>query len=153
MSAPAIAQLRFINTIPIDAQERPASSGTGPCPELAGCKVRVLGSPAIYVIDGEGYRRYVPFPLTLINLFKDRAALEDVLVSEAIAEIPEAPALDEGALLVRGMCSETIYLLDKGRRRLVSGPQVISRYDFDLASVVAVPQIVLEAIPVGEPWT
>src|SRR5579863_383149 len=85
-----------------------------PRPELAGHKVRMRGATPVYLIDPEGYRRLVPFPLTFMNLFEDRELLQ-VLVTSAVARIAEGPALDNGALLLRGRSCDRIYLLDQGR--------------------------------------
>jgi hypothetical protein len=157
MSSPAIAQLKFINQIAIESQGIPGPAGglhiAGvPRPELAGLKVRITGEAPIYVIDRKGFRRAIPFPLTFINLFQDVAVYQGVLVSEAVAQIAEGPALDDGALLVRGACSEDIYLLDRGKKRLISSPEIMDKYDFNEYSIIAVPQILIDAVPTGEVW-
>src|SRR5436305_15164289 len=111
MSSPAVAQLRFINQVPVDAA-RPMASTFNKWvpgvlrPDLAGCKVRVTGKTPIYVIDSRGYRRLVPFPLTFMNLFKDHAVFQDVLVSDWISDIAEGPRLYDATILVRRMYSE-----------------------------------------------
>jgi hypothetical protein len=152
----AIAQLQCINEIPVDAAgvESPflLPEPVTPRPELAGCKVRVRGRTPIYVIDRKGYRRLVPFPLTFMNLFHDSAVFQGLLVSEAVSQIAEGPALDEGAILVRGMHSEDIYLIDRGKKRLVTSRRAMDKYDFNEAGVVAVPQVLIDAIPAGEVW-
>lgn len=122
-----------------------------PHPELAGCKVRIPGTTPIYVIDPEGYRRLVPFPLTFINLFEDMALL-NTQVSTGVIEIAEGPALDEGALLLRGRSCECIYLLDQGKKRLITSQRVMRKYQFSEEAVVVVPKIVIDALPEGEIW-
>src|SRR5436305_6451340 len=157
MSSPAVAQLRFINQVPVDAA-RPMASTFNKWvpgvlrPDLAGCKVRITGKTPIYVIDSNGYRRLVPFPLTFMNLFQDHAVFQGVLVAEGVADMAEGPALDDGAILVRGMCSEDIYLMDKGKKRPISSASIMDKYGFDEASVVVVPQILVDSIPMGEVW-
>jgi hypothetical protein len=148
----AVDQLTFLNGIPVECNPFAADATIIVRPTLAGRKVRVRGKTDIYVIDCDGFRRLVPFPLTFLNLFKDRAAIHDVLVADSIATIAEGPALDDGAILVRGAGSEGIFLLDKRRKHLIGGPQVMARYDFDEQNVVVVPQIVLDSIPAGEDW-
>ncbi len=152
LSSMAISQLRLINEIPMEFVDRAPTTDSVAQPKLAGRKVRVRGMSAIYVIDGQGYRRLVPFPLTFMNLFADRAAFHDILVSDDIADIAEGPALDDGAILVRGTHSEGVYLLDKRRKHLIAGRDVMARYDFEDKNVVVVPQIVLDSIPAGEDW-
>ena len=156
MSSSAIAQLQSINEIPVDAAgvESPflLPEPAIPRPELAGCKVRITGRTPIYVIDRKGYRRLVPFPLTFMNLFHDYAVFQGLVVSETVTQIAEGPALENGTILVRGLHSEDIYLIDRGKKRLVSGRRTMDKYDFNEASVVAVPQVLVDAIPTGEVW-
>lgn len=87
-----------------------------------------------------------------MNLFHDYAVFQGTLVSDAVTQIAEGPALDDGAVLVRGVHSEDIYLIDSGKKRLVSSPRVMDKYDFNEASVVVVPQVLVDAIPNGEAW-
>ena len=122
-----------------------------PRPELAGRKVRITGTTPIYLIDPEGYRRLVPFPLTFMNLFEDRAVLQ-VLVASTVTEIAEGPALDNGAILLRGSSCERIYLLDQGKKRLITSEQVMNKYGFSERAVVVVPKILIDAVPEGETW-
>src|SRR5256714_12884367 len=146
MSSPAIAQLQFINQIPVDAAKPTVSAFTNWSPgvlrpDLAGCKARVTGKTAIYVIDRRGYRRLIPFPLTFMNLFKDHEVFQGVLVADGISDIAEGPALDDGAILIRGIRSEDIYLMDKGRKRLISTASTMDKYGFGEASMNVVHQI------------
>jgi hypothetical protein len=153
MSLSVIAPLEFLNRLPLEPSCAASSPATGiPRPELAGAKVRVPGKTSIFVIDSLGYRRLIPFPHTFMNLFKDSAIIRDVLVASSVDEITEGPALDDGALLVRGRCSERIYLVDHGRKRLISSQAVMDKYDFDEASILVVPQILIDAVPEGQPW-
>src|SRR5947209_17703808 len=155
MSSPAVAQLRFINEIPVDPARRMAAAFINwrpgvLRPDLAGCKVRVTGKTPIYVIDSKGYRRMVPFPLTFMNLFQDHAVFQGVLVAEGVADMAEGLDLDDGAILVRGMFSEDIYLMDKGRKRPITSASIMDKYGFDEASVVGVRQILVDSAPMGE---
>jgi hypothetical protein len=123
-----------------------------PCPELAGLKTRITGTTPIYVIDRSGYRRLVPFPLTFINLFSDSILFKSVMVSEDVADIPEGPPLDDRAILVRGVSSELIYLIDRGTKKLISSSRIMDKYGFDERCVVSVPQVVIDSIRAGEVW-
>lgn len=122
------------------------------CPELAGLLVRKREITPIYIIDPNGYRRLVPFPSTFVNLFKDSALDENVLDAEMVTEIAEGPPLDEGAILVRGISAESIYLLDQGRKRQITTCEVMNKYGFNEKYVVVIPQILLDAVPTGEIW-
>ena len=155
MPVPITAQLEFIHSIPPDLAgmlESPCHSLGTPRPELAGCKVRVKGTTPIYVIDRCGYRRLVPFPFTFMNLFKDASVFEGLLVSSTVSDIAEGRALDENSILVRGISSETIYLLDSGTKRPISSRRIMDKYDFDERAVVVVPQVLIDAVPQGELW-
>jgi hypothetical protein len=153
MSLSVTAPLEYLNRLPLEAPRELQSSAAGIArPELAGSKVRIAGRTPIYVIDRLGYRRLIPFPLTFMNLFKDIAVFQGVLVASTVADIAEGPSLDEGALLVRGRCSEQIYLLDKGQKRLITGQAIMDKYDFDEESVAVLPQVVIDAVPEGSIW-
>jgi hypothetical protein len=123
-----------------------------PHPELAGCKARIPGTTPIYVIDRHGYRRQVPFPLTFLNLFGDTIPSSRMMVADDVADIAIGPSLDERAILVRGASSESIYLMDRGTKRLIGSPKVMDKYGFDERCVVSVPQVLIDSIPEGEIW-
>lgn len=129
----------------------PGSIFATPRPDLAGRIVRVRGEAPIYLIDSEGYRRMVPFPVTFMNLFEDEA-LRQEQVSGAFADVAEGPPLDEGAVLLRGRSCEYIYLLDHGQKRRLSGLQTMEKYRFSEEAVLVVPKILIDAIPEGEIW-
>ncbi len=143
------------NLMPMVALEPPpvpvALIIPAPCPNLAGLKVRMRGTEAIYLIDPEGYRRLIPFPMTFLNLFEDRAVL-DTVVMDSIAGIAEGPSLDNGAVLLRGTSCERIYLLDRGRRRLISSPEIMAKYEFSEEAIVVAPRILIDAVPEGDIW-
>ena len=123
-----------------------------PHPELAGRRARIPGTTPIYVIDRNGYRRYVPFPLTFLNLFGDTISSINMMVEEEVADIAIGPPLDERAILVRGASSESIYLMDRGAKKLISSPTVMKKYGFDENCIVSAPQVLIDSIPAGEVW-
>jgi hypothetical protein len=123
-----------------------------PCPELAGLMVRKRGTTPIYIIDHNGYRRLVPFPSTFISLFKDSTLDQDLLDADMVAEMAEGPPLDEGAILIRGISSESIYLIDQGKKRSIASQEVMGKYGFNEDCVIVVPQILINSIPTGDVW-
>jgi hypothetical protein len=129
-----------------------AQESRKPHPEIAGQRVRIPGTIPIYLIDRNGYRRCVPFPLTFLNLFGDCTTFSGIMVAEDVADIAEGFPLDERAILVRGATSEAIYLMDRGTKKLISSSQVMSKYGFDERSVICVPQVLIDSIPAGEVW-
>jgi hypothetical protein len=155
MPLQATAQLEYDSEMPLDPAEAPhlpvGAMLELPHPELAGCKVRITGTTPVFVVDRNGYRRLIPSPLTFLNLFKDKAMLQ-VLVSTSVAGISEGPPLDEGAVLLRGRASERIYLLDRGKRRLITCQEIMDKYQFSEESIIVAPQILLDAVPEGEIW-
>ncbi len=157
----SLATVRYDSICYISQRRKPEVTGTFsvssepvaiPCPEFAGYKVRQRGKTPVYVIDRDGYRRLVPFPSTFINLFKDSALTKDLVVADMVEDIAEGPALDDGALLIRGISSETIYLLDHGMKRPIASSSVMEKYGFNQHCVVVVQQILINAIPTGDVW-
>ena len=127
------------------------AAGT-PHPELAGRKVRIPGTTPIYVIDQNGYRRFVPFPLTFLNLFGDVIPSDNMMVAGEVGDIAIGPPLDERAILIRGASLEAIYLLDRGTKKLISSPKIMNKYGFDERCIVSVPQVLIDSLPAGEVW-
>jgi hypothetical protein len=123
-----------------------------PYPEFAGLLARKRGTTPVYIVDRNGYRRLVPFPSTFINLFEDSTLDQALLDADMVAEIAEGPALDEGAILIRGISSEAIYLMDQGRKRSITSQEVMEKYGFNEDYVIVVPQILLNAVPTGDVW-
>lgn len=135
-------------TDPAPGHENPGTAH----PEFAGRKARIPGTTPIYVIDRKGYRRYVPIPSTFLSLFGDAIPANNMIVAEEVADIAIGPPLDERAILVRGASLESIYLLDRGTKKLISGSQVMTKYGFDEKCIISVPQVLIDSIPVGEVW-
>ena len=123
-----------------------------PHPELAGCKARIPGTSPIYVIDRYDYGRQVPFPLTFLNLFGDALPSSTMMVANDVADIAVGPFLDERAILVRGASSESIYLMDRGTKKLIGSHKVMDKYGFDERCIISVPQVLIDSIPEGEVW-
>lgn len=141
-----------ISSMLLDAPGTPDYSNAAlPCPELAGRKIRLRGATPIYLIDPDGYRRLIPFPLTFMNLFKDSSLLE-VRVCNSVEGIIAGEPFDEGSVLLRGRSSEKTYLLDRKKKRLIPNLRTMHKYEFNEEAVVVVPQIVVDAIPDGDLW-
>ncbi|HEV3040411.1 MAG TPA: hypothetical protein VHA33_21795 [Candidatus Angelobacter sp.] len=123
-----------------------------PHPELAGRKARIPGTTPIYLIDRKGYRRYVSCSSTFVNLFGGAIPVNSMMVAEEVGDIAIGPPLDERAILVRGASLESVYLLDKGTKKLISSSQVMNKYGFDEKCIISVPQVLIDSVPVGEVW-
>jgi hypothetical protein len=117
--------------------------------DLAGCRMRTPASASIYLIDPDGYRRWVPNRLTYDRLFRDREGIADDL---ALDQIAQRPRITSAAMLVRGDESDSLYLLERGVKRLIPSPAVMDKYHFSWDRVFAVKQFLIEKIPHGRNW-
>lgn len=122
---------------------------SGPRPDLNGTRCKFSNRPHIYLIDN-GYRRHIPDPTTYNNLFRD---WEGVVVDNDIDEIPEARAIQSGAILAKGHATPQVYLIDQGQKRHIVSPDVMEKFHFAWGRIYVVPQILIDAIPTGQPIT
>ena len=117
--------------------------------DLAGCRMRTPTCASIYVIDPDGYRRWVPNHMTYSRLFRDGAGIVDDFDLEHIAQRPK---LTSGAMLVQGDVSSSVYLLDHGVKRWVPSPAVMDKYHFAWDRIFVVKQFFIDKIPNGRSW-
>jgi hypothetical protein len=120
-----------------------------PRPDLAGCRVRTSSCATIYVIDPEGFRRWVPNQRTYSRLFRDAGGVIDTF---DVAQIAQRPKLTTGAMLVQGDVSPSVYLLDHGVKRLVPSPAAMDKYHFAWDRIFVVKQFLIDKIPNGRSW-
>ena len=121
-----------------------------PRPDLAGLRVKLPTQPQIYLIDPDGYRRWIPNPDTYNNLFRD---WNGVVTDIDINEIAEGSALTDGAVLVRGSNSAPVYLVSNSMRRWVTSPAAMDKYHFNWNRVYVVPPVLVDFIPQGQNWS
>lgn len=126
----------------------PESLGV-PRPDLAGARLMPLVGPAIYLVNPEGYLQWIPNPATYNNLFRDWNGVQRT----DIAGISAGPALSDGALLAKGSLSAAVYIISNGLKRWITSPDVMNKYYFSWNRVIVVPQILIDEIPVGNPWS
>jgi hypothetical protein len=125
-----------------------AGSAPAPLPDLAGCRLVRSGYPDIYVVDRDGYPRCIADHETYNRLFRDwSGVIETDRDPAALAE-----PIGHGTVLVRGHKSKSIYIIDNGYRRLVSGPAVMDKYWFNRERISVMNQTVLESIALGRDW-
>jgi hypothetical protein len=120
-----------------------------PRPELNGLRVKVPGQEAVYLID-KGYRRWIPSPETYNNLFRDWSGVYEDL---AIADIPLAAPITDGAVLAAGLGTTAIYLVDAGVKRWITTEAAMEKYHFNYGRVYNVPMILLLSIGTGPDLT
>jgi hypothetical protein len=114
-------------------------------PDLNGVRVRQAGGTMMFLID-RGLKRHVPDPQTFNNLFKDWSHY-DVL---DIDSIETGAPLPSGAILASPIGDGTVYLLDSGCKRHVTGPSVMKKYNFNWDRVYKLPPLSLANIPLGD---
>jgi hypothetical protein len=119
-------------------------------PDLAGLRVKAPNAAPIYLIDPEGYRRWIPDPTTYNNLFRD---WNGVVVALDVASIPERPALSHGAVLVRGDGQAPVYLVSNGVKRWITSPAAMDKYYFSWDRIQVLPPVVVDSIPTRGAWS
>jgi hypothetical protein len=127
----------------------PAEFGK-PRPDLAGLRIKSPADTAIYLVDPEGYRRWIPDPSTYNSLFVD---WNGIVIDIDVAEIPLAPSITVGAVLARPAGMAPVYLVSNGVKRWVTLPTVMDKYHFAWNHVVNVPHVLLDFIPTGPNWS
>jgi hypothetical protein len=135
--------------IPVSVGFAPTANGdksrSGPRPDLNGVRCKFSNRPENYLID-QGYRRHIPDPPTYNNLFR---GWDGVVVDNEIDEIPEARAIQSGAVLSKGHLTPHVYLIEYGQKRHVTSPAAMDKYYFAWNRIYVVPQVEVDAIPDG----
>ncbi|WP_430784038.1 hypothetical protein [Actinoplanes sp. G11-F43] len=121
-----------------------------PRPDLSGVRIKAPNRPEIYLIDPEGYRRWIPNPATFDALFRN---WEGVITDINTVKIPQRSAIDEDAVLAKSKNSPRVYLISNGQKRWVVSPAVFDRNWFAWDKIREFPEPVLNAIPTGSDWS
>jgi hypothetical protein len=121
-----------------------------PRPDLAGLRVKAPNAAPIYLIDPEGYRRWIPNPATYENLFRDWNGVVPVL---DVTSVPERAALSSGAVLVRGEGTAPVYLVSNGMKRWITSPATMDKYYFAWNKIHVLPPVVVDSIRTGRAWS
>jgi hypothetical protein len=125
--------------------EKEALQASEPRPDLNGVRCKFSNQPHIYLIDA-GCRRHIPDPATFNNLFRN---WEGIVIDNDINDIPEARAIQSGAVLSKGNLTPAVYLIDNGQKRHIISPAVMDKYNFAWNRIYVVPQVQIDAIPTG----
>ena len=126
------------------------TSSSQPRPDLSGLRVKAPNAAPIYLIDPEGYRRWIPDPTTYDNLFRD---WNGVVVALDVSSVPERPALSRGSVLVRGNGQAPVYLVSNGIKRWITSPAAMDKYYFAWNRIQVLPPVVVDSIPTGGAWS
>jgi hypothetical protein len=149
---------QFANASDIEVKTDPLVTTVGmaapmamtPRPDLSGLRVKTPNSPAIFLIDPEGYRRWIPNPATYNNLFRD---WNGVVVDINIGDIALGLNLTDGALLVRAAGTAPVYFVSNGTKRWITSPAAMDKYYFNWNTVVQVPHVLVDFIPTAGNWS
>ena len=117
--------------------------------QLDGQRVVFLGDVdrgAVYLVD-RGTRRHIPDPDTYNSLFRSWDGIYQAIDPDSI---PVGAPLTSGAVLMKGESSDTVFLVESGKKRGIPSPAVMDKYDFDWNKIHVVPQIVANSIPDGD---
>jgi hypothetical protein len=132
-------------TIGIKAEDMAAI----PRPDLSGLRVTSVnpGDP-IYLVDPEGFLRFIPNPATFNNLF---ANWNGIVALDLINIAMAAPLTDE-AILAKADNSDTVYIVSNGMKRGIPSPDVMNKYNFNWGAIFVVPHVLLDFMPTGAIW-
>ena len=129
---------------------RSAAALLVPRPDLSGLRMQSPHTAPIYLIDPEGYRRWIPNPATYDALFRDWGGVVSDLGTN---QISARPALDNGAFLARAPGTAPVYLISNGVKRWIVYATTMDKYWFDWAKVHDLSAGALNSIPSGPNWT
>jgi hypothetical protein len=121
-----------------------------PRPDLAGLRLKAPNDAAIYLVDPQGFLRWIPDPTTYNNLFRD---WNGVISSLDIPNISRGPNLTSGAVLATGAGTAPVYLVTNGAKDWITSPAVMDKYYFNWNTVVQAPNVLVEFIPTGPSWS
>jgi hypothetical protein len=120
-----------------------------PDTDFAGMRIRMPRSTRIYLVDPEGFRRWIPDQATYTNLFRNGA---DVTEWD-VRLIAERDQISSGAVLVRAEGSVPVYVVSNGQKRWITSPEVMDKYGFEWSQIREVPPVVVDTLPTGPAWS
>lgn len=121
-----------------------------PRPDLNGLRITPPGENQPVYLILEGTRRHIPNPATYDNLFIDWSG---IYVAIDIDQLPEGPALTDGALLANAAPRPgeefpgPVHLITNGKKWWVTS--LATRYHFDMKKSRLVPPVFMDFLPSG----
>jgi len=115
----------------------------------SGERMKSPGNPAVFLIDPEGYKRWIPNAATYNNLFVDWTG---IIENTDVLSIYPGPPLSDGAFLAKASNSAAVYLVSNGQKRWLTSPAVMDKYHFNWGAINVLLPAHLEAIPTGPNW-
>ena len=116
--------------------------------DLAGCRLMSSLYTDIYLVDRDGYLRHIADQETYNRLFRDWSNI----IETNVDHIALAQPIGSGTVLVRGIESDDVYIIDQGLRRLIRGRAVMDKYWFNWDRISWMNQTDLECIALGDDW-
>jgi hypothetical protein len=136
---------------PTPTSSPPSNRSNGLRTDLAGKRIEAAGGTAIYLVDDDGTKRYVPDVTTYNNLFRDWSGIQTLDVST----IRSGPDLTIGAYLAASSnaAGTPIYLVTNGQKRHITSGAVMDKFYLNGNAVQTVPQTTLDSLPNGPDLT
>jgi hypothetical protein len=139
-----------VKTLQLVVKVGATPQAAGPRPDLAGLRLKAPNNPAVYVVDPQGFLRWIPDPATYNNLFRD---WNSIVTDVDLVNIAQGPALTEGAVLALGTGTAPVYLVSNGTKQWITSPAAMDKYDFNWNTIVQVPNVLINSIPTGPSWS
>ena len=95
--------------------------------DLEGLRFRKPGEDTVYLID-QGKKRAIPDPNVYAALFR---TWDNIHLDIDINAIDDGPPVGTTAILFRCYDGPAVYLLDNNKKRLITSPGVMERFQFD----------------------
>src|SRR5262245_51097676 len=117
-----------VKTEPLSVKLGAAPSAAVARPDLAGSRLQAPGAAPIYLVDPDGFLRWIPNPATYNNLFRD---WNGVVVSTDIPNIARGLDLTDGSVLVQASGTAPVYIVSNGIKRWITSPAAMDKYYFN----------------------
>jgi hypothetical protein len=148
--ATAIPRDLEVKTVPLAVKVGITPNAAVPRPDLSGLRLKAPNNPAVYVVDPQGFLRWIPDPATYNNLFRD---WNSIVTDVDLVNVAMGPALTEGAVLAQGSGEAAVYLVSNGTKQWITSPAAMDKYDLNWKTVVQVPHVLVDSIPSGPSWS
>ena len=146
----ALARDVEVKTVPLVVNVGVTPQAAVPRPDLSGLRLKTPNNPAVYVVDPQGFLRWIPDPATYNNLFRD---WNSIVTDVDLVDIALGPPLTSGAILAQGSGEAAIYLISNGTKQWITSPAAMDKYDLNWNTVVQVPHVLVDSIPTGPSWS
>ncbi len=148
--ATALAHDVEVKTVPLVVKVGITPQAARPRPDLAGLRLKAPNNPAVYVVDPQGFLRWIPDPATYNNLFRD---WNSIITDVDLVDISMGPQLTNGAILAQGSGEPAVFLISNGTKQWITSPAAMDKYDLNWNTVVQVPHVLVDSIPTGPSWS